>query len=91
MEQQCVDFVDVACASNTKCAVSTGDIQASDAAAFASSCKSSALNAVDCPSVKQLGGSVATCKADYQAASCATFDPSNGLPLPMSCKDLFLK
>jgi len=91
LEQQCVDFADFACASNTKCAVSTGDIQPSDAAAFASACKTAIVDGVPCASVKVIAGSVANCKADYQAESCTTFDPSNGLPPPPSCMGLFLK
>src|SRR5882724_2184301 len=90
-EQQCIDFADFACASNTKCAVSTGDIQPSDAAAFASACKTAIVDGVPCASVKVIAGSVANCKADYQAESCTTFDPSNGLPPPPSCMGLFLK
>jgi hypothetical protein len=91
LEQQCLDFADVACSSNAKCAVSTGAIQQTDSAMFVSSCKTAAVNGLSCSTVKAVSGSVANCKADYEAASCTTFVLPNGLPVPASCRGLFLR
>src|SRR5713226_2782333 len=64
LEQKCLDFADVACSSNAKCAVSTGAIQQTDSAMFVSSCKTAVVNGLGCSTVKAVSGSVANCKAD---------------------------
>jgi hypothetical protein len=77
------------CESNANCAVETRTIAQSDRITYLANCVSGFKQALDCSRVTKITGHPDTCESEVAATPCAQFDPTNGLPLPASCRSIF--
>ena len=87
--EQCNHMGEVLCDSNANCAVLSQQIASDQRAAYVSSCTASYEQAAACSNAKLITGQPDQCEQAITSASCSTYVPSSGLPLPASCRGVF--
>ncbi len=87
--EQCTDLGTATCTREAECAVSTGNITQSQSSQYVTNCEAGYRTGIDCSRVTQVTGHPDVCTSDLRAQPCSLYDPTNGLPLPASCMNLF--
>jgi hypothetical protein len=85
----CHQVVDTFCRANAHCAVQVGQLAPAEEQQGVAECKAGASTTLDCSRQTQVTGNVQACETDTVSMPCTLFQPTTGLPLAASCRNLF--